>query len=1103
MNMKSKLFALLCALAMLAGTVSVPVFADGTTASEPVYNADLNCFFANGTPITISAGADGTTITWEGGSEAVPNNVSVFGGGHNTDAAMATSITMAGGTVRNIFGGGLHQSNVTSSSVTMTGGTVTEGLMGGGASSTAPNCGCELGASYYNGDAMDSPCRVEDATVAVSGGSVFTLFGGGQGISYTGTADVTVSNDADVEWATAGGSNGYTGTGTLNIQGGTIYVAQGVNRGSMDSIEINMTGGEVTNLYAGGETSDASVNGTYTKATVAVDGGTVGTLSPGSNGVAQVESIENAAVTVAETATVTNVAEGFELNEEGTLVQYVAQIGDVKYETLSAAFSAVSVGGTATITLLKDVTGCSTINVARKNVMLDLNEFDIGFAYRQNFSVSTNGQLHLTGSGKVYEEEPYFAPVMQKGALMGANTSVVTVGKDVTLEGWAGLFIDKNGAYNSGVSATVYGKLISQPDADGYLGSALYVNGSIVITGANAPKILLDGATLLAPNGGNGMYLAGYADTTIVDSTIEATVEGNTGIEIRAGKLNITNSTVKGGTGEFNEEPNGNGSTIFNAALAVAQHTSKLPLEVTVNSGTFTGTAALYQRNIQDNDGEAVAKVKLDIVGGDFVGQVYSENKSGFITGGTFTEQPAEEYCADGYAPVANDEGGYGVVSEYLASIGDQKYKTLDALVEAANAMGETPFTIKFLKSFELPVAYAIQSTQNITFDLNGQTITVAKETADRSYYAINNYGTVTIEDSSAAQTGTVIARGVRNLDDGKMTINSGTIISCDENGGACVRNEADLTINGGTFETVFVGTPGDNVGIGCVNNSGMAQITGGTFKDVNRRTYAIISTGYMEITPADGREVIVEGAHGGISSDGGTLVINGGSYSSSDYYGLYVSNDGNNGTPMQAAVTVNGGTFTGKTYSVWIGSDVNDPVNSTIEITNGVFEKPLNAQENTREGAIKISGGTFSDPVPAEYCAPGFEPVENDDVYGVAPVANAISANAVDAIKEGAEGTIRFITKVDKLTGTASSFGTYILPLDVFEKNNNNWDLKAVVEYKRSINEDDTYAADLTGIPEKYFNEEIMAQSFMVVEGAEKAVICDFDAVSVNGAMQ
>ena len=1101
MNMKSKLFALLCALAMLAGTVSVPVFADGTTASEPVYNADLNCFFANGTPITISAGADGTTITWEGGSEAVPNNVSVFGGGHNTDAAMATSITMAGGTVRNIFGGGLHQSNVTSSSVTMTGGTVTEGLMGGGASSTAPNCGCELGASYYNGDAMDSPCRVEDATVAVSGGSVFTLFGGGQGISYTGTADVTVSNDADVEWATAGGSNGYTGTGTLNIQGGTIYVAQGVNRGSMDSIEINMTDGEVTNLYAGGETSDASVNGTYTKATVAVDGGTVGTLSPGSNGVAQVESIENAAVTVAEAATVTSVAEGFELNEEGMLVQYAAQIGDVKYETLGAAFSAAS--GTATITMLKDVTGCSAIDVTRKNVTLDLNGFDIGFAYQQNFSVYSNGQLHLTGSGKVYEEEPYFAPVMQKGALMGANTSVVTVGKDVTLEGWAGLFIDKNGAYNSGVSATVYGKLISQPDADGYLGSALYVNGSIVITGANAPKILLDGATLLAPNGGNGMYLAGYADTTIVDSTIEATVEGNTGIEIRAGKLNITNSTVKGGTGEFNEEPNGNGSTIFNAALAVAQHTSKLPLEVTVNSGTFTGTAALYQRNIQDNDGEAVAKVKLDIVGGDFVGQVYSENKSGFITGGTFTEQPAEEYCADGYAPVANDEGGYGVVSEYLASIGDQKYKTLDALVEAANAMGETPFTIKFLKSFELPVAYAIQSTQNITFDLNGQTITVAKETADRSYYAINNYGTVTIEDSSAAQTGTVIARGVRNLDDGKMTINSGTIISCDENGGACVWNEADLTINGGTFETVFVGTPGDNVGIGCVNNSGMAQITGGTFKDVNRRTYAIISTGYMEITPADGREVIVEGAHGGISSDGGTLVINGGSYSSSDYYGLYVSNDGNNGTPMQAAVTVNGGTFTGKTYSVWIGSDVNDPVNSTIEITNGVFEKPLNAQENTREGAIKISGGTFSDPVPAEYCAPGFEPVENDDVYGVAPVANAISANAVDAIKEGAEGTIRFITKVDKLTGTASSFGTYILPLDVFEKNNNNWDLKAVVEYKRSINEDDTYAADLTGLPEKYFNEEIMAQSFMVVEGAEKAVICDFDAVSVNGAMQ
>ena len=774
MNMKSKLFALLCALAMLAGTVSVPVFADGTTALDPVYNETLNCFFANGTPITISAGTEGATITWEGGSKVVPKNVTVFGGGHDTDVAMATNVTMAGGTVRNILGGGLHQSNVTSSTVTMTGGTVTGGLQGGGASSLTHDCGCQNGMPWYSGDATKSPCRVDAATVAVSGGSVFTLFGGGEGISYTGTADVTVSNNANVSWVTAGGSNGYTGKGTLNIRGGTINVAQGVNRGSMDSIAINMTGGKVTNLYAGGETPDGDVTGTYTTATVAVTGGTVGTLSPGSNGVAQVESIENAAVTVAGTATVTRVAEGFELNGEGTLVQYVAQIGDVKYETLGAAFSAVR--GTATITLLKDVTGCSTINVARKNVTLDLNGFNIGFAYRQNFSVSTNGQLHLTGSGKVYEEVPDRAPVVQKGALMGTNTSVVTVGKDVTLEGWAGLFISKNdGKKDHGVSATVYGTLISQPDSNGDIGSALYVNGSITITNANAPKILLDGAALSAPNGGNGMYLAGYADTTIKDSTIEGASENGTGIEIRAGKLDITNSTVKGGTGAFVEEPNGNGSTISNAALAVAQHTTMLPLEVTINSGTFEGTAALYQRNIQDNDEEAVAKVKLDIINGDFKGQVYSENKSGFISGGTFTEQPAAGYCAEGYEPVANGEGG-----------------------------------------------------------------------------------------------------------------------------------------------------------------------------------------------------------------------------------------------------------------------------------------------------------------------------------YSVAPVANAISANAVDAIKEGAEGTIRFITKVDKLTGTASSFGTYILPLDVFEKNNNNWDLKAVVEYKRSINEDDTYAADLTDIPEMHFNKKIMAQSFMVV-GDETVTSDLFDTVSVD----
>ncbi|MGI6026979.1 MAG: S-layer homology domain-containing protein [Candidatus Scatomorpha sp.] len=64
---------------------------------------------------------------------------------------------------------------------------------------------------------------------------------------------------------------------------------------------------------------------------------------------------------------------------------------------------------------------------------------------------------------------------------------------------------------------------------------------------------------------------------------------------------------------------------------------------------------------------------------------------------------------------------------------------------------------------------------------------------------------------------------------------------------------------------------------------------------------------------------------------------------------------------PITAAVTVNDGTFVGKNYSVWIGSDYNNPVNSTIQINGGTYEKPINTQENTRENAIIVYGGTFN----------------------------------------------------------------------------------------------------------------------------------------------
>lgn len=336
----------------------------------------------------------------------------------------------------------------------------------------------------------------------------------------------------------------------------------------------------------------------------------------------------------------------------------VARIGDTGYATLSEAVADVEENGSGEIIILKNIENCSKIQINNgKNIKIDLNKYNIGFNKNQNFRVE-GGTLSLTGTGKVYEEEPYYSPVMLYGSAEDvADYSVVNVGKNVTLEGWSGLFIDQNNTNdNYGIVANINGTLNSVKDTTGAGGHALYINGTIKATTGNVPQITLDGATLNTELG-NGMYLAGYAETFINNSTINSTADGNTGIELRAGKLEINNSNIIGGKGATSIVSNGNGSTTGNVALAVVQHTTKLPTEVTVINSGFEGGAALFEQNAQNNDPEAVAKVKIDIQSGTFTGKIYSENKDKFIKAGTFSETVENDYIADEMISIKYESG--------------------------------------------------------------------------------------------------------------------------------------------------------------------------------------------------------------------------------------------------------------------------------------------------------------------------------------------------------------------------------------------------------------------------------------------------------------
>lgn len=357
--------------------------------------------------------------------------------------------------------------------------------------------------------------------------------------------------------------------------------------------------------------------------------------------------------------------------EEGTTLtaaNAVAQIGDQYYKTLEDAVLKVANGDT--ITLLKDVALDKGLNIGsvgseQKVLTLNLNGHSISAT---NLVIRVqNAKLTVTGPGKIYETSPYFGAILIKGSDNAENKdyTVVTVGAGVELEGWSPIFVDQYNGCAYGVAVNVDGaKLTGKTDKDGGSGSAIYVNGTIKDQN-NAPKLVLNNVTQTAT--GAGMYLAGYANTTITGGSITG---GNTGIEIRAGELTVNGATVVGNGVPTEVTPNGNGSTTVGAGIAVAQHTTKLPIKVTINSSDISGYSALYQSNPQNNDAESVKKVSVAVNGGTFktinrgTCGVYSENNCVTISGGAFTDlASAVKYAADGATiTLAGDANGNGVV---------------------------------------------------------------------------------------------------------------------------------------------------------------------------------------------------------------------------------------------------------------------------------------------------------------------------------------------------------------------------------------------------------------------------------------------------------
>lgn len=396
-----------------------------------------------------------------------------------------------------------------------------------------------------------------------------------------------------------------------------------------------------------------------------------------------------------------------ELSALGKAILYAPAAAEVEgtgYLSLAGAFQAAPDG--STITLRASSAGNGTISLSDgRELILDLNGFDVGFAQGQTLQVE-NADLTLTGRGKLYEQQPQSAPV----TLLGSDSphaeghSTLTVGRDVTLEGWSGVWIGpgEEGENAFGVSAAIYGTVISSAGGDG--GHAVHLSDSMSSEAGNVPQLRLEGATLMAP-GGTGLYLGGYAQTTVNSSSIRAEA-GGTGVVLSAGELAIHgNTVVTGGSGSLETVPSGDGSDAAHVALAVVQRSEAMPVVLTVTGGDFTGSGALLEQNAQNGDPAAAAKVNIDISGGRFHGQVYSENQTGFISGGTFTVHPGP-YLADGFAA---EDSGDPVYHYTVTAAGQNPAQVIagEAAVSVSDAVSEEE-----AQALAQQVAQALKDTQ-------------------------------------------------------------------------------------------------------------------------------------------------------------------------------------------------------------------------------------------------------------------------------------------------------------------------------------------------------------------------------------------------------
>ena len=256
-------------------------------------------------------------------------------------------------------------------------------------------------------------------------------------------------------------------------------------------------------------------------------------------------------------------------------------------------------------------------------------------------------------------------------------SSVLNVGEDVTLIGGnSGIFIHPaDGSHNAGDGVVINIEGTVQPyGVDGQVGEltqqlpegqyAIMLHGKLQGTSDNAPEITIAETAKLQADLGPAIYAAGYGKWTIEDGA-EITSATYSTVEVRGGEFTINGGTFTNTLADeqdpYGSQHSTSGASSWGAAFAVNQYGTALPIDVNINGGEFIGAAALYVTN---PNSVPYDNVNVSVAGGFFDGKIdVITNNDNFdsqiLGGGFYSEEPKDEYVADGCGVFDNEDDTY------------------------------------------------------------------------------------------------------------------------------------------------------------------------------------------------------------------------------------------------------------------------------------------------------------------------------------------------------------------------------------------------------------------------------------------------------------